>query len=501
MDRLRPHFAGDLVLPDSPDYDRARRVWNGTVDRRPAVIARCTGVADVIAALRFARDEDLLVAVRGGGHNVAGLSSCDGGIVVDLGPMKGVRVDASARTATSGPGVLWREFDRETQQFGLATPGGAVSHTGIAGLTLGGGIGHLSRRFGLTSDNLIAADLVTVDGRLLHVSEMERPDLLWGLRGGGGNFGVVTSFTYRLHALPGPVLAGPMIYPADDAAEVVRFVRDWMPLAPAELSVMIMLGTAPPAPFVPAEMHGRAIVMVNVVWSGPLDDGHRALVPLRGFRTPAVDLVAPMPYTALQQMMDPMAVPGLRYYLKAPFLRELDDAAVRQRAARPPDAHVAAERDRAGLPRRRDQRRARRPHRVRPPARGLDVRHHRRMAVVRGRCPARRVGAQRVVCAGPRLDRQLRQPPRGRRDRPSARLHRRPVRPARRAQGPLGPGQRPAAQRERVSGSGGVSGTGGQVPRTGRPGSARVSSTPSRTTNRPPTRTCRIPADGRVVSV
>jgi FAD/FMN-containing dehydrogenase len=328
VDRLRRHFRGQLILPASPDYDRARRVWNGAIDRRPAMIARCVDLRDVRAALGFACDEGLLVAVRGGGHNVAGLSTCDDGIVVDLGPMKGMRIDASARTATAGPGLTWREFDRATQQFGLATPGGAVSHTGIGGLTLGGGIGHLSRRFGLTSDNLLAADLLTADGDVLRVDDTDRPDLLWGLRGGGSSLGVVTSFTYRLHELPGPVLAGPMLHPGDRAGDLLRFVRDWMPHVPDALSVMVMLATAPPAPFVPSELHGNPAVLVNVAWSGPLEQGRRVLAPLRAFRTPAVDLVAPMPYPALQQMTDAMAVPGQRYYLKAPFLATLDDRAI-----------------------------------------------------------------------------------------------------------------------------------------------------------------------------
>jgi len=328
IDRLRRHFRGQLVLPGSPDYDRARRVWNGAIDRRPAVVARCLDLRDVRAALGFARDEGLLVAVRGGGHNVAGLSTCDDGIVVDLGPMNGIRVDAPTRTATAGPGATWREFDRATQQVGLATPGGAVSHTGIAGLTLGGGIGHLSRRFGLTSDNLLAADLLTADGTVLRVDGTTRPDLLWGLRGGGSGLGVVTSFTYRLHELPGPVLAGPMLHAGDRAGDLLRFVRDWMPHVPDALSVMVMLATAPPAPFVPPELHGHPAVMVNVAWSGSPEEGQRVLAPLRAFRSPAVDLVGPMPYTALQQMTDPMAVPGRHYHLKAPFLATLDDAAI-----------------------------------------------------------------------------------------------------------------------------------------------------------------------------
>lgn len=325
---LRSNFHGQLLVPDSDGYDQARRVWNGNIEKYPALIARCTGVADVLAALRHAREHDLLIAVRGGGHNVAGMSTCDGGIVIDLGPMKGVRVDPVARTATAGPGVIWREFDRETQQFGLATPGGTVSDTGIAGLTLGGGLGFLSRRFGLTCDNLISADLVTADGRLLHVSDDDHPDLMWGLRGGGGNFGIVTSFTYRLHELPGPVTSGPMIYPVERAGELLRFVRDWAERAPDSVTVAGMLRTAPPAPFLPPEMHGRPMVMIQPFWSGPNEEGERELASLRAFAPPVVDLVAPMPYTVLQQVTDAIAVRGHRYYLKASFLTSFDDTAI-----------------------------------------------------------------------------------------------------------------------------------------------------------------------------
>lgn len=327
IDALRAAFQGDLVTADSPAYDQARRVWNGAIDRYPALIARCTGTADVLAVLRHAREQDLPIAVRGGGHSIAGLSTCDGGIVVDLGPMKGVRVDPVARKATAGPGVIWREFDRETQQFGLAIPGGTVSDTGIAGLTLGGGLGFLSRRFGLTSDNLLAADLLTADGELLQVSDAEHPELMWGLRGGGGNFGIVTSFTYRLHELAGPVLGGLVVHSADRAGELVRFARGWAEEAPDAAALMIMMVTAAPAPFLPAELHGRPVVMLQVAWTGALDEGERVLAPLRGFGPPVVDLVAPMPYTVLQRATDAMAPRGLNYYLKASFLTALDDAA------------------------------------------------------------------------------------------------------------------------------------------------------------------------------
>jgi FAD/FMN-containing dehydrogenase len=325
---LKSNFLGELLLPESAGYDQARRVWNGNIDKYPAIIARCTGVADVLTALRYARWHDLLIAVRGGGHNIAGLSTCHGGIVIDLGPMKGVRVDPFGRTATAGPGVIWREFDRETQQFGLVTPGGTVSHTGIAGLTLGGGLGWLSRRFGLTSDNLISADLITADGDLLHVSDEEQPELMWGLRGGGGNFGIVTSFTYRLHKLPGPILAGPMIYSGHRADELLHFARDWAAAAPEAMGVTIMLGTAPSAPFIPLELQGSPMVMIRPAWSGSIADGERELASLHAFRSPIVDLVAPIPYPVLQQAFDSMAVSGRPVYAKAEFLSAWDDAAI-----------------------------------------------------------------------------------------------------------------------------------------------------------------------------
>ena len=270
----------------------------------------------------------MLIAVRGGGHNVAGLSTCDDGIVIDLGPMKGVRVDPGARTAVAGPGVIWREFDEATQQVGLATPGGTVSDTGLAGLTLGGGLGWISRRFGLTCDNLLAADLVTSAGDRLSVSDHEHPDLMWALRGGGGNFGIVTSFRYRLHRLDQPVTSGPMFYPADRARDALHFLRGWAEQAPDGVSILVILGTAPPAPFLPPRMHGRPIVMVQPTLSDPSEANRRALAEPRAFATPVTDLVSPMPYTALQQSVDAMAPRGQQYYLKAQFLMDLDDGTI-----------------------------------------------------------------------------------------------------------------------------------------------------------------------------
>jgi FAD/FMN-containing dehydrogenase len=252
-------FRGRLISAGDADYDSARAVWNGAIDRRPRLIARCIGTADVVAAVRFARDHDLEIAVRGGGHNVAGTAVCDEGIVIDLSVMRGVRVDPAGRRAWVQGGALWGDVDHETQAHGLATTGGIVSHTGVAGLTLGGGVGWLMRKHGLTVDNLLSADVVTADGELLRASEGEHPDLFWALRGGGGNFGVVTSFEFRLHPVGPTVLAGPILWDAIDAGEVLRFYRDFVRDAPDELGTVVRFGTAPPLPVIPEHLHWRPV--------------------------------------------------------------------------------------------------------------------------------------------------------------------------------------------------------------------------------------------------
>ena len=285
-DELGGSFRGELLLPTSPGYDTARRIWNGAIDRHPACIARCTGVADVVAAVRFARERDLLVAVRSGGHGVAGHAVCDGGLVIDLSPMKGIRVDPQARTARAQAGVLWGELDRETQLHGLATVGGIVTHTGIAGLTLGGGIGWLMRKYGATVDNLLSVDLVTADGELVTASESVNPDLFWGVRGGGGNFGIVTSFEYRLHPVGPTVLAGPIFHPLEDASQVLRFYREFAAAAPDELTTIFELSVAPPLPFLPQDVHGKPIVMVGACYAGPPRRRHRRRPPAEGVRQP-----------------------------------------------------------------------------------------------------------------------------------------------------------------------------------------------------------------------
>jgi FAD/FMN-containing dehydrogenase len=314
----------ELVRPGDPAYDEARRVWNGAIDRRPALIARCATPQDVAAALELAHDRDLRVAVRGGGHSIAGWSVIDDGLMIDLSPMKTIDVDVANRTARAGAGVLWGELDAATQAHGLATVGGIVTHTGIAGLTLGGGIGWLMRKHGATVDNLLAADVVTVDGDPIKADD----ELLWGLRGGGGNFGIVTSFEYRLHDVGPTVLGGPLYYALEDGPEVLRFYRDLVFDAPDELTTILNLRMAPPLPFLPPELHGKPVVTVATCYSGELDRGEAVLAPLRAFGTPLVDAIAPRPYVDLQRLFDPSVPHGWHYHWRSCELPPLTDAAI-----------------------------------------------------------------------------------------------------------------------------------------------------------------------------
>ena len=319
---------GRLLTPESQGYDEARTIWNAMIDRRPALIARCAGTSDVIQAVRFAREHELLVAVRGGGHGIAGSAVCDGGLMIDLSPMKSVRVDPVSRIAWVEPGVTLGEFDHEAQAFGLATPLGINSTTGVAGLTLGGGFGWLSRRLGLSIDNLLSANLVTATGDMVKASETDNPDLFWAIRGGGGNFGVVTSFEFRLHNVGPEVLSGLIIHPLDAAREVLHFCRDFVKTAPEEFVCWFVLRKAPPVPFVPTEWHGREILALAVCHSGSIEEGERVAAPLREFRKPLVDLVAPHPYTAWQTILDPLLAPGMRNYWKSHDFRELSDGLI-----------------------------------------------------------------------------------------------------------------------------------------------------------------------------
>jgi FAD/FMN-containing dehydrogenase len=320
---LEGRFAGELIGRDHPGYERGRRVWNGTVDRRPALIARCTGAEDVLAALGFARDRGLPLAVRGGGHNVAGNAVCDDGVVIDLSAMKAIDVDPERRIARVEPGVLLGELDAATQAFGLATPTGNVSKTGVAGLTLGGGLGWIARLHGAACDNLLAAEVVTADGGRVRASENENPDLLWGLRGGGGNFGVVTSFEYRLHEVGPMVLAGGVVHAFADAPRVLRFFAEFVAEAPDELSVSAStFRAAPPLP-VPPEFHGELVTVLALCYAGDLAEGERVLAPLRRFGAPLADLVAPMPYTTLQTASDASYPDGQRNYWKSHYVDEI----------------------------------------------------------------------------------------------------------------------------------------------------------------------------------
>jgi FAD/FMN-containing dehydrogenase len=328
LQELEESLHGELIRPSDPAYDEARAVWNGAIDRHPAAIVRCGGVSDVCRAIEFARSENLALAVRGGKHSLPGFSTVDGGLVIDLSGMKGIRVDPTIRTAWAQAGVTWADFDHETQAFGLATTGGLISTTGIAGFTLGGGIGWLMRKHGLTADNLVSADLVTADGEVLHVSADENPELFWGLRGGGGNFGVVTSFEYRVHPV-GPVLmAGPVFYRGDRAEEILRFYREYTNDLPDEATTMLNLTTAPPAPFLPEEIHGQPVVVLLGVYAGPVADGERVLAPMRELGDPVADLMGPLPYVAMQGLLDALYPEGGSNYFKAGFMDELSDAAI-----------------------------------------------------------------------------------------------------------------------------------------------------------------------------
>jgi FAD/FMN-containing dehydrogenase len=336
-EQLAAALGARLSDPAGPGYDEYRRVFNAMIDRRPAVIARCTGAADVVAAVNFARDEGLPVAVRGGGHSVSGNSTCDDGVLIDLSLMKGVRVDPEAKTARAAGGANWGEFDRETQLFGLATPGGRITTTGVGGFTTGGGYGWLSPKYGLTCDNLISADVVTADGRVVVASENENEDLFWGIRGGSSNFGVVTSFEFTLHEVGPIIYAGLLIYKPEKAADVGRFWRDFVEAAPEEFSSGLAFITAPPEPFVPQDMQGKLALGVPVCWCGDVEAGERELAPLKAYGPPDVDLVGPMPYVAFEAMLDPTAPWGMHNYWRGLHLKGLSDGAIDAFVANPPE--------------------------------------------------------------------------------------------------------------------------------------------------------------------
>jgi FAD/FMN-containing dehydrogenase len=338
IEQFKGILRGDLLCSGDAHYDSARAIHNGMIDRRPALIVRCAGVADVMAAVTFARTHNLVVAVRGGGHGVPGFAVCEGGLMIDLSRMKSVRVDPGRRTARAEGGCTWGDFDHETLAFGLATTGGIARPTGIGGLTLGGGHGYLMRTYGLSCDNLLSVDVVTADGRLLTASATEHADLFWGVRGGGGNFGVVTAFEYRLHPVS-QMLGGLLIYPMDQAQDLFKFYRDYTRTVPDALGSLINLATLP---------DGTPAVVILIAYGGDLAEGARLLRPLREFGTLMADQVGPLPYTALQSIVENFNPPGLRNYWKSNYLQDLSDAAIavlvdHYKTVPAPNTHVVVE--------------------------------------------------------------------------------------------------------------------------------------------------------------
>jgi FAD/FMN-containing dehydrogenase len=326
---LRGRLRGTVALPGEDGYDAARTIWNAMVDRRPGLVVRCLGTADVVNAVKLARDENLLVAVRSGGHNIAGNSVCDGGLLIDLSLMKSVRVDPASRTARVEPGATLADFDKEAQAFGLATPLGINSTTGVAGLTLGGGFGWTTRKFGLTVDNLISADVVTADAKVVRASGRENEDLFWALRGGGGNFGVVTSFEFNLHRLGPEVLSGLVVHPMENAGELLSEFRRITGEAPDELTTWVVMRKAPPLPFLPTEWHGKEVLIFAACYSGDMKEGEKAVKALRALGRPIVDVISPHPFTGWQAAFDPLLTPGARNYWKSHDFTDLSDGAIK----------------------------------------------------------------------------------------------------------------------------------------------------------------------------
>lgn len=319
---------GHLITPASEEYDEARKIYNGMIDKHPALIARCADVADVIRSVNFARDNDVLLAVRGGGHNGPGLGLCDDGLVIDLSQMRGIRITPNTRTARVEGGCLWGDVDHATHAFGMATPSGFISTTGVGGLTLGGGHGYLTRKYGLTIDNLLAVDMVLADGSLVTASADENPDLFWAVRGGGGNFGVVTSFLFKLHPVS-MVYGGPMFFDLERGREILEFWREFIPKVPEELSGFFAFLTVPPAPPFPEELHLKKVVGTMWCYSGPLVNAEKLLEPARRLG-PVLDATGPMPYPAIQSMFDALYPAGLQWFWRADFFKEISDQAVAQ---------------------------------------------------------------------------------------------------------------------------------------------------------------------------
>lgn len=328
IDDFKSRLRGQLIQPNDAGYDEARKIWNAMIDKKPGMIVHCAGAADVMASVAFARDHELLLAIRGGGHNIAGSALCDGGLVIDLSGMRSVRVDPDLRRAWVEGGATLADVDHEAQAFGLATPLGINSTTGVGGLTLGGGFGWLSRTLGLAVDNLVSADIITADGRRLKVSAGNEPDLFWAIRGGGGNFGVVTSFEFQLHPVGPQITAGLIVYPFEQARQVLTQYRDYVNRMPAELAAWGVLRKAPPLPFLPASVHGENVVVLAVFSPLKQDDIMGAIEPLRAFGQPVGEHLGSMPYTAWEQAFDPLLTPGARNYWKSHNLTQLSDDAV-----------------------------------------------------------------------------------------------------------------------------------------------------------------------------
>src|SRR5271156_2927892 len=326
---FKASLRGEVIAPSDSSYDAARNVYNAMIDRRPRLIARCADVADVMAAVKFGREQGLLVAIRGGGHNAGGLGVCDDGLVIDLSPMSYVHVDPRKKTVLVGAGALWRDVDHATHPFGLAVPSGIISTTGVAGLTLGGGIGYLTRRYGLTIDNLLAVEMVLADGRFVTANAKENSDLFWAVRGGGGNFGVVTSFLFKARPVH-TVYAGPMLWRIEDAAEIMRWYRRFIAIAPNDIYGFFAFHTVPPWPPFPEHLHNKK--MCGIVWcyTGAFKKAQNVFKPIRGFKTPALDLVGPIPHPALQSLFDRLFTPGMQWYWKADFVSTLSDEAIAQ---------------------------------------------------------------------------------------------------------------------------------------------------------------------------
>jgi len=342
IDEFKTHFQGEVLLPDDAGYDEVRQIWNAMIDRRPALIARCTSTEDVIRAIQFGRTQNLLISIRGGGHNIAGNAVCDDGLMIDLSLMKDVEVDLNTRTASVGPGCTLGEFDQVVQAHGLATPLGINSTTGVAGLTLGGGFGWLSRKYGMTIDNLLSAEVITADGQQLNASESENADLFWGLRGGGGNFGVVTRFDFQLHPVGPNVLSGLIVFPFEQAKSVISQFARFTETMPEELNVWMVTRKAPPLPFLPAEVHGREMIALALCYIGDPEEGERLIAPLREFGTVLGEHVGVQPYTAWQQAFDPLLAKGARNYWKSHNFAQISDGvidAIIEYAAKLPSPH------------------------------------------------------------------------------------------------------------------------------------------------------------------